>query len=191
MGDRAAHAGGASVGERAPFCFATAARFPPALPFGSVRHVTSPSPVPVEAAAPTVRAVPRLPLLRRIVFVLSGFTMLVGFFLPWLKVGSLLTVSGFALVFAEGDVVQTVSGSHRFLLIVVPLLGATLFGTGLAGVRATPWIATLGSGAILAFGLVQVIELLLSSTGLGMWLVILAAVLCLIVGLLGVGRAER
>jgi hypothetical protein len=59
----------------------------------------------------------------RAAFVLAGAGLLIGFFLPWVKLGALVSVSGFGLVFAEGDVVSMISGSNRFLLFAIPLLG--------------------------------------------------------------------
>jgi len=150
--------------------------------------MSSPSPVaPTRASTP----VSKLPLVRRALLAASGLTMLVGFFMPWLKIGSLLTISGFGLVFASGDVVNVVSGTSRFMLVVVPLLGILLSVGAILGHRLTPWVALAGATAILGFGFLRVLELFVTSTGLGMWLVIVSALVCLVLSLLGIGQRTR
>lgn len=132
----------------------------------------------------------QLSLLQRAGFGLSGMLLVAGFFLPWLTAGTALELSGLGLVFSGGDMVQALSGSGRFLLFLIPLLGAALvFGAG-SGHRLTSWAAAIGSGALLVFGLLHVIRVFLSSTGLGMWLVVFAALFALIIGLLSINRGQ-
>jgi hypothetical protein len=76
------------------------------------------------------------------------------------------------------------------MLIAVPLLGALLLGGSILGYRATRWLAIGGSGLILLFGFIILIRLFITSTGLGMWLVILSALLGLSIGLVAVGRSR-
>ena len=151
-----------------------------------------PDPVATELSSPPEKHVsqkPRLSIARRVGFGLSGALLVVGFFLPWLTAGSALELSGLGLVFAGGDVVSAVSGTGRFLLVIVPLLGAGLIFGAISGHRVTSWVAALGAGALLIFGLAHVISLFISSTGMGMWMVVLASLLALVLGLLSVGRA--
>jgi hypothetical protein len=124
----------------------------------------------------------------RIVFVVCGLALLTGFFLPWFKLGNLLQVSGMGLVFTQGEAVGMLSGPNRFLLVAVPILGFLLvLGAGF-GLRVTPWVAVVGACIILLYGLFTVMQLFISSTGFGMWLVILASIASLGIGLFGVGR---
>ncbi len=116
--------------------------------------------------------------------------LVAGFFLPWLSAGTTLELSGMGLVFAGGDVVAAVSGSGRFLVFLVPLLGVALVGGAAFGHRWTPWLAAGGASTLLLFGLVHVLTLFLSSTGIGMWLVVLSAFLALVFGMLSIGRAK-
>ncbi|HEY3500629.1 MAG TPA: hypothetical protein VGK73_38310 [Polyangiaceae bacterium] len=132
-------------------------------------------------AAPT-------PIPARAVFVLCGAALLAGFFMPWFKLGNLLQVSGMGLVFTQGEAVGMLSGANRFLLVAVPLLGALLVLGGALGWRVTFWIAVIGASIILLYGLFTVMGLFISSTGLGMWLVIVASIGSLGIGLFGVGR---
>jgi hypothetical protein len=144
-------------------------------------------------AAPPDRptAASRLPLARRIAYVLAGVTLVIAFFMPWVKAGSLLSSSGFGLLFVSGEMVEVVSGSYRFLLVLVPLFGALLVTGGVLAWRATQWLAVGGAAVILGFGFIQLVRVFLTSTGVGMWLVVVASMLCLVLGLLGIGRGSE
>ena len=140
-------------------------------------------------AGGTAQAAPRstsIPV--RAVFVVCGLLLLVGFFMPWFKLGNLLQVSGMGLVFTQGEAVGMLSGANRFLLVAVPLLGLLLVVGAGFGLRITPWVAVIGACVILLYGLFTVMQLFVSSTGVGMWLVILASLTALGIGLFGVGR---
>ena len=139
---------------------------------------------------PSRAEVERLRIVERVLFGLCGALLLVGFFLPWFVAGSMLTMSGLGLVFASGDMVGMLAGANRFLLVAVPLIGAVLLGGSILAHRVTRWLAVGGSGLILLFGFVILVRFFLSSTGLGMWLVIVAALLGLSIGLVGVGRVR-
>lgn len=139
------------------------------------------------ASEPT--AAPRaLSMLERVLFVGCGAALLVGFFMPWVKAGELLTVSGFGLSVAQGDMVGMVAGAHSFLLLAVPAVGLLLVAGGLVGHRATAWLAVAGAFVILGYGLYTLVVLFISSTGLGMWLVVAASILSLGLGLAGIAR---
>ncbi len=133
----------------------------------------------------------RLRMVERGLFGVCGALLLIGFFMPWFIVGTMVSMSGLSLVFASGELVGMLAGANRFLLIAVPLLGALLLGGAILGHRLTRWFAISGSGLILLFGFVILVRLFISSTGLGMWLVILSALLGLSIGLVGIGRARR
>ena len=129
-----------------------------------------------------------LRMVERVLFGACGTLLLIGFFMPWFIAGTAISMSGLSLVFASGDVVGMLAGANRFLLVAVPVLGVLLLGGSILGVRFTRWLAVGGSGAILLFGFIILIRLFISSTGLGMWLVILSAMLGLSIGLVGLGR---
>lgn len=132
-----------------------------------------------------------VPLAARLSFALCGLGLLVGFFLPWLTIGELMSVSGAGLVFADGQVVTLLSGSQRFLLFAIPGIAVLLVMGGVLGNRLAPWAAVVGGVVILGYGLFTLIRVFLSSTGLGMWLVIASAVLALALGLVDLGRRSR
>ncbi len=124
----------------------------------------------------------------RAVFVICGLALLIGFFMPWFKLGNLLQVSGLGLVFTQGEAVGMLSGPNKFLLVAVPVLGVLLVVGAGFGLRVTPWVAVVGACIILLYGLFTVMQLFVSSTGFGMWLVIIASIAALGIGLFGVGR---
>lgn len=129
-----------------------------------------------------------VPLAMRMVFALCGLGLLVGFFMPWVSVGELVSVSGLGLAVSDGQMVAMISGSHRILLFAIPTLAVVLVLGGVIGNRLSSIAAVSGSSLILGYGLFTVIRLFVSSTGLGMWLVLGSAVLALVLGLFDVGR---
>ena len=133
----------------------------------------------------------RLGFVERVLFGGCGVALLLGFFMPWFKIGALLTVSGLSLLLSSGEMVGMLSGSNRFMLVIVPLLGAALLAGSVLGSRATRIGAVAGSALFLLGGLFITLRLFLSSTGTGMWLVVLSALLALSVGLISVGRNQR
>jgi hypothetical protein len=131
---------------------------------------------------------PRLGLVSRVVFGLCGAALLVGFFMPWFSVGQFLSMSGFGLVFTSGQLVGLLAGANRSLLIAVPLLGIVLIVGSVWGHRVTSWFAAGGAFTLLAFAFISVMHVFLSSTGAGMWIVVLATFITLGMGAFGVGR---
>jgi hypothetical protein len=128
-----------------------------------------------------------LSMFRRVLLCLCGLVLVLGFFLPWVTAGTALELSGLGLAISGGEMVQAVSGGGRFLLFLAPLMGAALIAGAVTGHWATPWVGILGSGALLLFGIIHVISFFLSSTGVGLWLVVFAALFTLVVGALPVG----
>jgi hypothetical protein len=149
----------------------------------------------VDTASPPARSLARerarLRMVERVLFGLCGSLLLVGFFLPWFVAGAMVSMSGLALVFASGEMVGMIAGANRLLLVVVPLLGAILLGGAIVGHRVTRWLAVGGAGVILLFGFIILVRFFVSSTGLGMWLVVVAALLSLSIGLVSIGRVSR
>jgi hypothetical protein len=110
--------------------------------------------------------------------VLSGLALVVGFFLPWVDVGGIFTVSGFSMVWrAEG------AGTTRLLLGLVPLVGALLAVAGLTGSRKTTGIALAAGGGILGYFIYSFTRAFFATTGIGLWLVLAAASVALVAGL--------
>ncbi len=143
------------------------------------------------AGAAATSEKPRLGMVRRVVFGLCGAALLIGFFMPWFLVGAFLSLSGFGLVFTNGQMVGLLAGANRSLLIAVPLLGVVLLIGSVWGHRITSWVAAGGAFALLAFAFYSVMRVFLASTGAGMWIVVLATFVTLGTGVFGIGGRPR
>jgi hypothetical protein len=133
----------------------------------------------------------KLRLVERALFGGCGAALLIGFFMPWFKVSTLLNLSGLGLLLSGGEMVGMLAGSNRLLLVLVPLLGAGLLGGAILGSRVTRLGAVVGSALFLLAGFLILLRFFLSSTGTGMWLVVFSALLALSVGLIALGRSQR
>ena len=127
-------------------------------------------------------------LAARIVYVLSGSVMLAGFFMPWIKLGDLVSLTGLGLALSEGQAVSMLTGSGNFLLLAVPVFGLLLLLGGIFAFRGLGWLSVLGAVVIFGYGFYTAMTLFLSSTGLGMWLVIAATFLASAFGLVSLGK---
>jgi hypothetical protein len=162
---------------------------------------TPPTAQPVRAAEPAPAASPSpRPSLGahvagatvRLLLALSGAGLLVGFFMPWLTMGNMVVISGFSLVASSGELVASFSGPGRLLLFAIPAFGIALICAALMGrPRLNQALALTAGASILGYGLFTLIKLFFDSTGLGMWLVVLAALLALAIGLIGLGSRAR
>ncbi|HPG26689.1 MAG: hypothetical protein H6748_07335 [Spirochaetaceae bacterium] len=125
----------------------------------------------------------------RAALMVAGLGLLLGFFLPWLHLGTMASMSGFSLMVTGGDAVEAISGPHRALLLLVPMGGAVLCAAavyaGRVG-RVAAWAALLTGAAVTAAGLLAPLLVFLDTTGSGMWTVALSALLALAVGLFSV-----
>jgi hypothetical protein len=150
---------------------------PLAAPHGAARRAES------DAGKPRTSA-----LLGRSLLGFAGFTLLLGFFLPWITIGRMVALSGFGLLISGGESTQMFSGPPRALLFLVPLAGFALAACAYTGHRISNWVALVASFALLAYGAFTLIWLFIGTTGLGMWLVVLAALLTFAVSLVSLGK---
>lgn len=126
--------------------------------------------------------------LSRVALGVSGLGLLVGFFMPWLRLGAAMTVSGFGLMLSGGEVVEALTGPHRMLLFGIPMFGLALLLSALFAPRFAGWIGLVGGTLIVVYGLVTVISVFLAATGAGMWIVVFASLGALLAGVLGLAR---
>ncbi|MGD8861013.1 MAG: hypothetical protein PVI30_13480 [Myxococcales bacterium] len=150
----------------------------------------------MQPAEPNQPAPPRAPLSKRagamavrVVLGIAGLGLLLGFFMPWLQLGSVMSVSGFGLVVSGGEMVEEMSGPHRGLLVVIPASALLLFMAAVRGHWIAVWLGIGTGAAVLAYGFYTLLRLFLDSTGMGMWIVVLSALLALGTGLFARGRA--
>lgn len=107
-----------------------------------------------------------------------GLVMVIGFFLPWIRLGELVSASGYDLVAREAF-----SPLTRLVFALCPIGGAVLVLGSVSGARSLGGAGlALGSGILLYSGY-RLLQVLFVTTGLGLWLVIGAACIAIVVGL--------
>jgi hypothetical protein len=130
-------------------------------------------------------------LAMRILFALCGVGLVVGFFMRWMTIGQIVSVSGFTLMMTQGEAVDLLSGGNRWLLFVVPVFGVLLLLGAFTGRRFALWAGLLCGMFVLGFGFFAVVRAFFQTTGLGMWVVVLSAFLAFGMSLIGLGRAGK
>jgi len=119
-------------------------------------------------------------LLARIVIGLAGLGLLIGFFLPWIRLGDLVSMSGLSMALTGGEAVKELSG-FRLILLIVPVAGLALLASAIRG-WAYAWVALASGILIFAAALFTLIRVFLDSTGAGMWVVAISALVAVAVG---------
>ncbi|HKU38683.1 MAG TPA: hypothetical protein VJR89_11065 [Polyangiales bacterium] len=122
---------------------------------------------------------------------LAGLGLLIGFFLPWMNWGDAVTLSGFTLVVSSGVAVDAIAGPSHGLLFIVPIAAVGMIASAIFAPRAAAWVALLGGGSIILYGIYALMRFFLGSTGPGMWITVIASLVALAVGLIGFGRNTR
>ena len=151
--------------------------------------ITAPASTGTATASPPAK--PSVaPIWLRILQGLSGVGLIVGFFLPWIKLGELVSLSGFSLVLAGGEAVEQLSAPSRGLIFSIPLIGLALLATSIKGFRGLAWAGMATGILIVLVGLYTLISAFLDSTGAGMWLVSGCALLSLGTGALALRIAK-
>jgi hypothetical protein len=116
---------------------------------------------------------------------LCGAALLVGFFLPWLDVGGMISASGWDMFWGKGA-----SWSTKLWLLGFPLAGIALIVTGLGGdARKAAGVAAASGGILIGWMLFRLAWGFFKTTGIGLWMVIAAAIVALIFGLATRGSA--
>lgn len=142
---------------------------------------------PITAPAASAAAIPPVkalvaPMWLRVLQGLSGVGLIIGFFMPWIKLGETVSLSGFSLVLTGG--LEQLSPPSRGLIFSIPLIGLALLATAIKGFRGLGW-AGLATGILIGLvGMYTLISAFLDSTGVGMWLVSGAALLAMGTGAL-------
>jgi hypothetical protein len=107
---------------------------------------------------------------------IAGLSLLAGFFLPWVDVGGAFRASGF-------DIVRGMDGQwpmFRFVMLVVPLLGAAMAFAAFSGSRYAKHLSIFTGLLVLGYGAYKTISAFIATSGWGLWLVIGAALVALI-----------
>ena len=123
------------------------------------------------------------PMLLRIGLGIVGLGLFIGFFLPWVHLGDVVSLSGLGLAIAGGDAANEMSGPNRALILIVPVAGILLFAGAIRGTRGLAWAGMAAGFSIFMVGLYTLIRVFLDSTGAGMWFVTGSAVGGILIGL--------
>jgi uncharacterized membrane protein (UPF0136 family) len=108
-----------------------------------------------------------------------GIVLVVAFFLPWLDIAGVFGASGY-------DVATSGRGSTHYLYWLVPLLGAMLAATALAGSSSARSIALLVGGLVVGTVLYYMGKMALFGMSWGMWMVIAGSI-----SLVGLAVADK
>jgi len=121
-------------------------------------------------------------MIMRVALGLAGLGLVVGFFLPWVRLGDVLVLSGLGMSLTSGEVIQTLSGPFRAIVFVVPVAGLVLLATAIRGARAIGAAGLACGLLVFATGALTLIGAFLDSTGAGMWVVVISALTATAVG---------
>lgn len=135
-----------------------------------------------------VEASPKAPLLSRVLLGLVGAGLLSGFFMPWLELGQMVSMSGLNLATTGGQAIDSMSGPHRLIVFVVPIAGAGLLYAAVRGYRHIEWLGLVCGCVIFGAGVFTLVRAFLGTTGAGMWLVAGSAMLAILIGTLAQRR---
>jgi hypothetical protein len=107
-----------------------------------------------------------------------GAAIVFGFFLPWIDVGGHVKVSGWDFVREGGLAWHT-----RLLLALCPIAGGSLAVAGFTRARGAASAAIATGAGILGYVVYKMAYGFIKLTGVGLWMVLAAAALALLVGL--------
>ena len=144
-----------------------------------MEQISAPRP---EAAAEQAGGATLVTMVARVALALAGLGLVVGFFLPWVRIGDVVILSGLTMALTGGEMVQALSGPLRAIVFVVPLAGLIMLATAIRGARAIGLAGLAGGLLVFATGVITLIRAFLDSTGAGMWVVVLSALTATAVG---------
>lgn len=128
-------------------------------------------------------AQPPPPMWMRALLGCAGLALLVGFFLPWVRIpaaeGSTEVhfQNGMDLVLSSG-----IQGTPAILVLLVPILGALLSAIAFMGLRYAAQTAVGVAVAIIGYALYVLGTMFIVNTGYGLWVVSIGTFLTLLLG---------
>jgi len=143
-----------------------------------------------KASAQPTRGQPHMAL--RIALGTAGLLLLVGFFLPWLKLEEVATVSGMQLVIDNNPIIRALVGDdvQRWMLLLVPGFGLALTAVGFLGIRYSGHISAVLGLLIVLYGVITMIIFFFQKTGVGLWLIVIGALLAVGAGAFAWARSR-
>jgi hypothetical protein len=121
-------------------------------------------------------------MMARSVLAIAGLGLVVGFFLPWIRLGDVLTLSGLGMALTGGEAIETLAGPLRGVVLIVPIAGLVMLATAIRGSRAIGVTGLACGLLVFASGVLTLIRAFLDSTGAGMWVVVISAITATAVG---------
>lgn len=110
---------------------------------------------------------------------IAGLVLVLGFFLPWLDFGG-LGVSGW--YFAKNS-------SMSSMIWLIPIGGIAMIATAMTGSRHARLVSAVVGLTLVGYAVVKTVHSFFATTGVGLWMVILAALGALAIPLLS--RSEK
>lgn len=126
----------------------------------------------------------------RVLLLLAGVGLLIGFFLPWVNLEA-VQVSGFNLLVTSGRAVDALAGPNSEFLVMIPLMAIALIASALFRPRLAVWVGFATGITIIFYGLYTLMRTFLGTTGSGVWITVGASLLALLVGVVGFSRSAR
>lgn len=138
----------------------------------------------------------------RLVLGVAGLMLVVGFFLPWIRLDAVnpqqaaqaggdtvAFVSGLEIAVGGDTLITTAAGATPWaVLFLIPLFGAALAAVGFLGNRWSGVIGALLGLVIVLYGLVTVVMLFFRTTNYGLWVVLGGAFLAVAGGTIAWAR---
>ena len=110
----------------------------------------------------------------------AGLALVFGFFMPWIDILGVVDASGWDLVREEH-----ISISTRLVLGLCPIAGIALALAGFGKSRSAARLSMLTGLAVLGYTGYKVAYAFAKVTGWGLWMILAAAFIALILGLTG------
>jgi hypothetical protein len=138
-----------------------------------------------EAEAPETPAQRPPHIVMRALLGFAGLSLLVGFFLPWVRIPGALDGSTEARFQNGLDLLQAhdVQGTSSWIVLVVPILGALLSAASFMGFRYAAQTAIVVSVSMLAYGLYVLASMFMQFTAYGLWTVAGGTFIILLLGI--------
>ena len=121
-------------------------------------------------------------MIARIALALAGLGLVVGFFLPWVRLGDVLVLSGLGMALTGGEAIQALAGPLSAIVFIVPIAGLVMLAIAIRGARAIAVTGLACGLLVVATGVITLVCAFLDSTGSGMWVVVISALTAIAVG---------
>ena len=109
---------------------------------------------------------------------IAGIALVVGFFMPWIDLAGLVSVSGWDLVRDDH-----ISLGTRAVIALCPVAGAALAFAAFGGSRNAAKVSIAAGLGVLGYTGFKVAYTFAKITGWGLWMVLAAGAIALVVGM--------